>query len=111
MPVMSVELGIDSLLFNEDNQFDKLIFLLVTKILFAGAYVPLIAEGKIIVDGVLASCYADFHHDLAHLTMAPMQKFPEFIEWLFGEDIGYPVYVSTLRKMGMMLLPDEHFWN
>ena len=26
---------------------------------FPGAYVPLTVEGKIIVDGVLASCYAD----------------------------------------------------
>ena len=63
------------------------------------------------VDGVLASCYADFHHDLAHLTMLPMQKFLALMEWLFEEDIGYTVYVSTLRKLGMMVLPDEHFWS
>ena len=63
------------------------------------------------VDGVLASCYADFHHDLAQLTMLPMQKFLPLMEWLFGEDIGYTVYVSTLRKLGMMVLPDEHFWS
>ena len=77
--------------------------------IFSGAYVPLLTEGRIMVDGVLASCYADFHHDLAHLTVAPMQKFPALMGWLFGEDIGYPVYVSTLRKLGMMMLLDEQF--
>ena len=29
------------------------------------------------VDGVLVSCYADFDHDLAHITITPMQKFAE----------------------------------
>ena len=73
---------------------------------FLGAYVPLTAEGKIVVDGVLASCYADFNHDLAHLTMKPMQRFSAVMDCIFGEDTGYSVYVSTLRHMGMMLLPD-----
>ena len=77
----------------------------------SGAYVPLTKEGKIMVDGVFASCYADIDHDIAHLTMVLMQRFPAAMEWLFGEDNGYPVYVSTLRLLGMILLPEEHFWN
>ena len=32
-----------------------------------GAYVPLTEDGNILVDGVLASCYASFDHGLAHL--------------------------------------------
>ena len=40
-----------------------------------GTYVPLTEEGNIVVDGVLASCYASFDHDLAHITMAPIQLF------------------------------------
>ena len=63
------------------------------------------------VDGVLASCYADFHHDLAHITMTPMQKFPSVMECIFGDDAGYPAYVSTWRQLGMMLLPDGNFWS
>ena len=70
-----------------------------------GAYVPLVSEGKILVDGVLASCYADIHHDVAHFTMIPMQKLSAMMEWIFGDDAGFPVYVSTARKMGMLLLP------
>ena len=32
---------------------------------------PLTEEGNIVVDGVLASCYASFDHDLAHIAMVP----------------------------------------
>ena len=41
----------------------------------------------------------------------PMQTFLALMKWVFGEDPGYPVYVSTWRQLGMMLLPDEHFWS
>ena len=80
-------------------------------IIFIGAFVPLTAHGKIIVDGVLVSCYADINHDMAHLTMIPIQSFPIAIEWIFGEDIGYSIYVSTWRKLGMMFLPNENVWS
>ena len=74
--------------------------------LLLGAYVPLVSEGKILVDGVLASCYADIHHDVAHFTMIPMQKLSAMMEWIFGDDAGFPVYVSTARQIGMCLLPN-----
>ena len=41
-------------------------------IVFLGAFVPLTMKGNIVVDGVLASCYASFDHDLAHFVMTPM---------------------------------------
>ena len=63
------------------------------------------------MSGVLASCYADIHHDLAHLTMSPMQRFSAVMEWVLGDDIGFAAYVSTARQLGMMLLPDGHFWS
>ena len=76
-----------------------------------GAYVPLTEEGKILVDRVLASCYADFNHHLAHLTMAPMQIFSVVLEWLVGNDTGFPVYVSIARQLGLLMLSDGHFWS
>ena len=76
-----------------------------------GAYVPLTKEGNIIVDGVLTSCYADFHHDLAHLVMAPMQVFALALEWIFGDDTGFPIYVNIARELGILLLPDGHNWT
>ena len=65
----------------------------------------------LIVDRVLASCYADIQHDVAHLIMIPMQRFPAVMEWIFGDDAGFPVFVSTARKLGMLLLPNENTWS
>ena len=71
--------------------------------IFVGAYVPLTAEGNIMVDGVLASCYANFDHDLAHVVMTPMHWFPEIIEWTFGK--GYQGYTLIVRDLGRWLTP------
>ena len=54
------------------------------------------------VDGVLASCYADFDHDLAHFIMKPTQWFPHIMEWIFGEDTGFPFFVNMARELGIM---------
>ena len=73
------------------------IFQQIMKIIksFVGAYVPLTEQGKIIVDGVLTSCYADVNHDLAHLTMAPMQRFADVLDWIFGDDTEFPIYQAA----------------
>ena len=76
-----------------------------------GAYVPLTAEGKIMADGILASCYAGFPQDLAHLTITPMQKFGEVMRLIFGDDFGFPVYVGTAKQLGKLILPDEQYWS
>ena len=75
--------------------------------LLVGAYVPLTKVGNIVVDGVLASCYASCDHDLAHITMAPMQWLPKTIEWLFGEDEGSADLVSIVKTLGRMILPPD----
>ena len=69
-----------------------------------GAYVPLTADGNIVVEGVLASCYASCHHDLAHFAMTPMQWYPEIISWIFGVNKGYPGYVSIAEEVGRWVL-------
>ena len=43
-------------------------------------------EGNIVVDGILASCYADYDHDLSHIGMTAMRWFPGILEWIFGID-------------------------
>ena len=63
------------------------------------------------VNGVVASCYADFDHDLAHWIMMPMQRFSEAMMWIFGDDTGFPVFVKTARALGMLILPVENFWS
>ena len=79
-------------------------------ILFVGDYVPLTMEGNILVDGVLASCYASYNHDLAHIVMTPMQGFLGLAEWIFGEDYGHRVYVQIAQEMGTWLLPNGHLY-
>ena len=63
------------------------------------------------VDGVLASCFAFVHHDLAHIVMTPMQWFPEMIEWIFGHNNGFQIYISIALEVGNKILPNVQFGN
>ena len=74
----------------------------------SGAFRPITMEGTIIVDGVLASCYAHSpDHDLAHFAMAPLRWFPDIINWTFGENIEMPVYVEVVAYFGNMIIPQS----
>ena len=66
-----------------------------------GAYVPLTMEGNIVVDGILASCFASFFHNLAHLGMTPLRWFPDIVDSIFGEK---HVYVNIAKNLGRLLL-------
>ena len=80
--------------------------MLMTNIfLIEGAYTPLTNEGNIVIDGMLASCYAFTDHNLAHITLTPMLWFPEMIEWIFGMEKVSQGYVSILADLGGLLLP------
>ena len=75
--------------------------------LHLGAYTPMTVDGNIVVNGVLASCYAFSDHDLAHIAMTPVQWFPNIINWVFAvddESIGYVKIAEDLRRW--MLLSD-----
>ena len=39
-------------------------------------WAPLTMEGTLLVDGLLASCYANFPHALSDLALAPVKMFP-----------------------------------
>ena len=62
-------------------------------------------EGNIIVDGILASCYASSDHYLAHFGMTPIQCFPEVMDWIFGSDNEFPVYVNIAIHFNNWMLP------
>ena len=68
-------------------------------------------DGNIVVDGVLASCYAQSDHDLAHIAMTPAQLFPEIMEWIFGRDAGFSVFTSMMRELGNVMLPLEQYYS
>ena len=69
-----------------------------------GAFTPVTMEGNIVVDGVLASCYAVVDHDLAHIGMTPMRWFPGMMNWIFGGSKETPGYVSFVEDLGRIIL-------
>ena len=63
-------------------------------------------EGNILVDGVLASCYASVNHDLAHVGMKPLLWFPSIMELLLGEEkSAQHTYAAILEHVGRMMSP------
>ena len=74
-----------------------------------GAFVPLTKNGNIVVDGVLASCYASFDHDLAHFEMMPLQWFSQTMPLSFADD-DLSTYMMMIKKLGRFILPPGHFW-
>ena len=63
------------------------------------------------VDGVLASCYASFDHDLAHALMAPLRWLPEVTERIFGVDRDSAGYVNIAKQLGRYILPYDQLYR
>ena len=76
-------------------------------LVFEGAYVPLTMEGNIVVDGVLASCYASIDHDMAHMGMTYMRWIPEIINCIFGNDPDLPSYLKIAQELNKWIMPFE----
>lgn len=63
-----------------------------------GIYAPLTREGNIVVNSVVASCYAVISdHDMAHLSFAPVRWLNYLHEWLFGLRPAIPLEDRLLR--------------
>ena len=61
--------------------------------------------GKIIVDGILASCYALSDHDMAHIGMLPMRWFPGLSERVFGKDSESPNFINVIGELANIVFP------
>ncbi|XP_023284365.1 indian hedgehog B protein-like [Seriola lalandi dorsalis] len=75
-----------------------------------GLYAPLTQHGSVVVNGVLASCYAavDNHH-LAHWVLAPLRFFYSLIGPSEPQTDGLHWFPWLLQKLGQMLLDARHF--
>ena len=81
------------------------------KLFCKGAYTPLTREGNIIVDEVLASCYASSaDHQLAHFATAPIRWFPDIIQMVFGKEEAISAFMRINEKLGRWFLPYGYLW-
>ena len=70
---------------------------------FQELILPVTTEGNILVDGVLASCYASVNHDLAHVAMKPLLWFPNIMDMFLGEEEHVNGYVTILKGLGEIM--------
>ena len=63
------------------------------------------------VDDILASCYAEVDHYLAHVTMTTMQWFPEILDWVFGVDAGFSLFVDMIQNISLLLFPHGEWFE
>lgn len=76
----------------------------------AGLYAPLTQHGSIVVNGVLASCYAVVdNHRLAHWVLAPLRFFYSLMGPSEAQTDGLHWYPWFLQKLGLTLLDAGHF--
>lgn len=76
----------------------------------SGLYAPVTGSGSIVVNGVLASCYAALDsHRLAHWVLAPLRFFYSLMGPSEAQSDGLHWYPRLLQRLGRTLLDSGHF--
>lgn len=75
-----------------------------------GAFAPLTQQGTLVVDGVVASCYAVVEqHWLAHWAFSPLRLVHSFTGSTGSHSNGIHWYSQLLHWLARMLLDSGHF--
>ena len=62
-------------------------------------------DGNIVVDNILVSSYSSVDHDLAHIALLPVRKYPAMTEWIFGEVNESSVFFNIVEGISKEMLP------
>ena len=65
-------------------------------------------DGNIVVDNILASSYSSVDHDLAHIALLPVRKYPAMTEWIFGEENESSVFFNIVKGISKEMLPYDY---
>ena len=60
-------------------------------------------EGTIMVDGILASCYASVDHNLAHFGMTPLRLYLWMLEKIYGENNGFQGFAVIAEQIKILI--------
>uniref|UniRef100_A0A8B9FLR5 Indian hedgehog signaling molecule n=1 Tax=Amazona collaria TaxID=241587 RepID=A0A8B9FLR5_9PSIT len=75
-----------------------------------GAYAPLTRHGTLVVDGVVASCFALVQEQhLAQLAFWPLRLYHSLVGWPGVQGDGVHWYSGLLYRLGRLLLPSDSF--
>ena len=85
--------------------FEEVELVAVEKRVEDGYWAPLTAEGTLLVDGYLASCYASYPHAASELAYAPVKAHPQLLlddETSQHQD-GVRSVVRMMKDLGSLL--------
>merc|ERR1712002_289906 len=69
-----------------------------------GYRAPLTEEGTLLVDGILASCYASFDHWYSHKMVTPVRMFPDLLDSEESQhQDGTRTVIQRMKQIGTLL--------
>ena len=68
-------------------------------------------NGNIVVEEVLASCYAVVDHGISQIAMKPIQWYPGVMDIIFGVENGVSAYIDVAKNIDTWFLPEGSIIN
>ena len=116
LPVYASKIKVNDYIYTVSKQHNQMFPSRVVKVTnskISGVYAPLTAEGRIVVDNALVSCYGTIDDQrMAHAAFAPLRilynSMPSLLQEKVIDTLG-SWYPKLLIKIGNMLMDEEQF--